>query len=103
MSDRLLSASLACCLAAAALSLLLAWPASAEIGNCDVSGTKGAYHIDPMVPGELTVRANLPAPGWCATCPAASRTDMRSKHSNKRSALSSENCSVTRLMAQTWR
>jgi polar amino acid transport system substrate-binding protein len=50
---------------AAMLMLGVAGPVAAEtIGNCEVTGQKGAYHIDPMVPGQLTVRANLPAPGW---------------------------------------
>jgi polar amino acid transport system substrate-binding protein len=57
---------LAASLVALALTMtLVAAPAAAEmIGNCEVTGQKGAYHITPMVPGELTVRANLPAPGW---------------------------------------
>lgn len=46
-------------------ALLVARPAAAEmIGNCEVTGQKGAYQIKPMVPGQLTVRANLPSPGW---------------------------------------
>lgn len=48
--------------------LVLSWtvPAIAAemIGKCEVTGQKGAYHITPMVPGQLTVRANLPSPGW---------------------------------------
>jgi polar amino acid transport system substrate-binding protein len=52
-------------LAAALLTLGFAGPAAAaEIGKCEVSGPKAAYQITPMVPGQLTVRANLPAPGW---------------------------------------
>ncbi len=44
---------------------LIASPAAAEmIGNCQVTGQDGTYQIAPMVPGVLTVRANLPAPGW---------------------------------------
>jgi polar amino acid transport system substrate-binding protein len=39
-----------------------AW--AATIGNCDVSGQRGAYHITPVVPGQLTVEVSLPAPGW---------------------------------------
>ena len=34
------------------------------IGNCEVTGQKGAYSFTPMIPGQLTVRANLPSPGW---------------------------------------
>lgn len=65
MSHRLLSRPLRLCLAAAALSMALAGSAAAQMmGNCEVSGQKGAYHIDPMIAGQLTVRANLPAPGW---------------------------------------
>ncbi len=65
MSNRKLPPLLALCVTAAAASLSLTPPAFAEmIGNCEVTGTKGAEHINPMVPGELTVRANLPAPGW---------------------------------------
>src|SRR5262245_16223367 len=63
--SRRLSSPLGGWLAAAALSIALAGPAAAEmIGNCEVSGQKGAFHIEPMTPGQLTVRANLPAPGW---------------------------------------
>lgn len=49
------------------LALLAAFAApvaAATYGNCEVSGQKGAYSITPLVPGQLTVRANLPAPGW---------------------------------------
>lgn len=38
--------------------------AAEMIGKCEVTGQKGAYTISPMIPGQLTVRANLPAPGW---------------------------------------
>lgn len=34
------------------------------IGNCEITGQKGAYFFTPMIPGQLTVRANLPSPGW---------------------------------------
>src|SRR5215470_4278061 len=34
------------------------------IGSCDVTGQKGQYSFTPMIPGQLTVRANLPSPGW---------------------------------------
>jgi polar amino acid transport system substrate-binding protein len=36
----------------------------AVIGKCDVTGQKGEYSIKPLIPGQLTVRANLPSPGW---------------------------------------
>ena len=35
-----------------------------KIGDCEVTGQKGAYHITPAVPGQLTVEVTLPAPGW---------------------------------------
>jgi polar amino acid transport system substrate-binding protein len=38
--------------------------AAATIGNCEVTGRKGQYSFTPMIPGQLTVRANLPSPGW---------------------------------------
>lgn len=34
------------------------------IGNCEVTGQKGQFSFTPMIPGQLTVRANLPSPGW---------------------------------------
>jgi polar amino acid transport system substrate-binding protein len=50
---------------AAALTLALARPAAADmIGNCEVSGQKGAFAFTPAKPGQLTVEVNLPAPGW---------------------------------------
>lgn len=52
-------------LAALGLMLGLAGPAvAAGYGNCEVTGQKGAYHITPAVPGQLTVEVALPAPGW---------------------------------------
>jgi polar amino acid transport system substrate-binding protein len=53
-------------LAGLALMLGLAGPAAAAdgYGNCKVTGQKGAYHIHPVVPGQLTVEVTLPAPGW---------------------------------------
>jgi polar amino acid transport system substrate-binding protein len=46
-------------------ALCLPRPSAAEmIGNCEVTGQKGAYSFTPMIPGQLTVRANLPSPGW---------------------------------------
>ncbi len=38
--------------------------AAQQYGDCKVTGQKGAWHIIPLVPGQLTVRANLPSPGW---------------------------------------
>jgi polar amino acid transport system substrate-binding protein len=38
--------------------------AAAMIGNCEVTGQRGEYSIKPLIPGQLTVRANLPSPGW---------------------------------------
>ncbi len=51
---------------ALALVFGLAGPAAAAggYGNCTVGGQKGAYHITPAVPGQLTVEVTLPAPGW---------------------------------------
>ncbi|HEY6431336.1 MAG TPA: ABC transporter substrate-binding protein [Acetobacteraceae bacterium] len=43
----------------------LAGPAvAAGYGDCQVTGQKGAYHITPATPGQLTVEVSLPAPGW---------------------------------------
>jgi polar amino acid transport system substrate-binding protein len=50
---------------AAVLTLALVRPAAADmIGNCEVSGQKGAFAFTPAKPGQLTVEVNLPAPGW---------------------------------------
>jgi polar amino acid transport system substrate-binding protein len=49
---------------AAALLFGLAGPAAAQYGDCQVTGQKGAYHITPVTPGQLTVEVSLPAPGW---------------------------------------
>jgi polar amino acid transport system substrate-binding protein len=38
--------------------------AAGKFGNCTVTGQKGMVHITPLIPGQLTVRANLPSPGW---------------------------------------
>lgn len=53
-------------LAAAVLALGFAGPAAAAdmIGNCEMTGQKGAFHITPATPGTLTVEVSLPAPGW---------------------------------------
>lgn len=45
-------------LALASLSL------AQKIGDCELTGKKGEYTIKPVVPGQLTVQTNLPAPGW---------------------------------------
>jgi polar amino acid transport system substrate-binding protein len=50
---------------AAVLTLAFVRPAAADmIGNCEVSGQKGAFAFTPAKPGQLTVEVNLPAPGW---------------------------------------
>ena len=53
-------------LAAVLLALGLARPAAAAdmIGNCEVTGQKGAFPLTPAKAGQLTVEVNLPAPGW---------------------------------------
>ena len=53
-------------LAAVLLALGLARPAAAAdmIGNCEVTGQKGAFALTPAKAGQLTVEVNLPAPGW---------------------------------------
>ncbi len=38
--------------------------AADKIGNCEVTGKKGAYSITPAIAGQLTYETNLPAPGW---------------------------------------
>jgi polar amino acid transport system substrate-binding protein len=50
---------------AALLALAIVRPAAADmIGNCEVSGQKGAFPVTPAKPGQITVEVNLPAPGW---------------------------------------
>jgi len=46
--------------------LCVAFPVAAaeRMGNCELSGPRGAYAITPAKPGRLTVQAHLPAPGW---------------------------------------
>ncbi|MGO9934482.1 MAG: ABC transporter substrate-binding protein [Steroidobacteraceae bacterium] len=39
-------------------------PAKSDYGNCDVSGERGSVKLETVVPGALSVRAVLPAPGW---------------------------------------
>jgi ABC-type amino acid transport substrate-binding protein len=54
------------------LGLLILWvsvfvggaPAASDYGNCDVSGERGSVKLATLVPGALSVRATLPAPGW---------------------------------------
>jgi polar amino acid transport system substrate-binding protein len=38
--------------------------ASSDYGNCAVSGERGSVKLETVVPGALSVRPNLPAPGW---------------------------------------
>lgn len=40
-----------------------AW-AAPDYGNCEVSGEKGSVKLETVVPGALSVRPALPAPGW---------------------------------------
>ena len=47
------------------LSALAGGAAAAwDFGNCDVSGARGSVKLETVVPGALSVRAVLPAPGW---------------------------------------
>jgi ABC-type amino acid transport substrate-binding protein len=39
-------------------------PAAPAYGNCKVSGQKGSVKLTTVVPGALSVRPDLPAPGW---------------------------------------
>jgi polar amino acid transport system substrate-binding protein len=57
-----LGAALAAFTAVAAFSLSVS--AADKIGNCEVTGKKGEFSIQPAVPGQLTYETNLPAPGW---------------------------------------
>jgi ABC-type amino acid transport substrate-binding protein len=38
--------------------------AASDYGNCVVSGNRGSVKLKTVVPGALSVRPNLPAPGW---------------------------------------
>jgi ABC-type amino acid transport substrate-binding protein len=38
--------------------------AASDYGNCEVSGERGSVKLETVVPGALSVRAVLPAPGW---------------------------------------
>ena len=50
---------------AAALTLAFVKPAAADmIGNCEVTGQKGAFPFTPAKAGQLTVEVNLPAAAW---------------------------------------
>jgi ABC-type amino acid transport substrate-binding protein len=39
-------------------------PAAPDYGNCEVSGSRGSVRLVTVVPGALSVRPVLPAPGW---------------------------------------
>jgi ABC-type amino acid transport substrate-binding protein len=49
-------------------ALLIAAPtvtlAAPDYGNCQVSGVRGSVKLETVVPGALSVRPALPAPGW---------------------------------------
>jgi polar amino acid transport system substrate-binding protein len=53
-------------LTAAVLVLGVSGPVAAAdmVGHCEMTGQKGAFHITPATPGQLTVEVALPAPGW---------------------------------------
>jgi ABC-type amino acid transport substrate-binding protein len=38
--------------------------AAPDYGNCEVTGEKGSVKLETVVPGALSVRPALPAPGW---------------------------------------
>jgi len=38
--------------------------AASDYGNCEVSGQRGSVKLETVVPGALSVRPVLPAPGW---------------------------------------
>ena len=38
--------------------------AAAGAGNCELSGKRGSVKLETVVPGALSVRPNMPAPGW---------------------------------------
>jgi ABC-type amino acid transport substrate-binding protein len=38
--------------------------AASDYGNCEVSGERGSVKLETVVPGALSVRPTLPAPGW---------------------------------------
>lgn len=45
------------------LAFMLAAPL-ARGGDCELTGAPGSTPITPVIPGQLTVEVNLPAPGW---------------------------------------
>lgn len=36
----------------------------ANAGECELTGAAGSAPVTPVIPGQLTVETNLPAPGW---------------------------------------
>jgi ABC-type amino acid transport substrate-binding protein len=42
----------------------IAASAAPDYGNCEVSGVRGSVKLETVVPGALSVRPVLPAPGW---------------------------------------
>ncbi|HTK01835.1 MAG TPA: transporter substrate-binding domain-containing protein, partial [Bordetella sp.] len=46
------------------LGMSAATAVAAQFSNCEVSGTKGSVKLETVVPGALSVRPVLPAPGW---------------------------------------
>jgi ABC-type amino acid transport substrate-binding protein len=38
--------------------------AAPDYGNCKVTGTRGSVKLTTLVPGALSVRPDIPAPGW---------------------------------------
>jgi len=50
----------------AILLSVFSWVASmaADYGKCEVSGVRGSVTLQTVVPGALSVRPTLPAPGW---------------------------------------
>jgi polar amino acid transport system substrate-binding protein len=46
------------------LGISAATASAAQFSNCEVSGTKGSVKLETVVPGALSVRPVLPAPGW---------------------------------------
>lgn len=38
--------------------------AASDYGNCEVTGVRGSVKLETVVPGALSVRPALPAPGW---------------------------------------
>jgi polar amino acid transport system substrate-binding protein len=42
----------------------IASAAADMIGNCELTGKKGEFPLEPAKAGQLTVEVNLPSPGW---------------------------------------